>query len=99
YQVLVNPAKLKSYNLTLQQVFTALSNGNNNAGGSYVEHGSELYVVRGLGLVRNIADIEDIAVDTRNGTPIRIRDIGKVVIGHAIRLGRVGRTEPGRDED
>ncbi len=99
YQVLVNPAKLKSYNLTLQQVFTALSNGNSNAGGSYVEHGSELYVVRGLGLVRNIADIEDIAVDTRNGTPIRIRDLGKVVVGHAVRLGRVGRTEPGRDED
>ena len=100
YQVLVDPLKLKSYNLTLQQVFTALANGNNNAGGSYVEHGSELYVVRGLGLVRNLADIEDIAVDTRNGTPIRISDIGKVVIGHAVRLGRVGRTEPGgKDED
>jgi cobalt-zinc-cadmium resistance protein CzcA len=100
YQVLVDPAKLKSYNLTLQQVFTALSNGNSNAGGSYVEHGSELYVVRGLGLVRNIADIQDIAVDTRNGTPIRISDIGQVIIGHAVRLGRVGKTEAGgRDED
>jgi len=99
YQVQVDPAKLKSYNLTLQQVFTALSNGNSNAGGSYVEHGSELYVVRGLGLVRNVADIEDIAVDTRSGTPIRIRDIGKVAIGHAVRLGRVGRSDPPRDED
>ena len=45
----MDPAKLKSYSLTLQQVFTALANGNTNAGGSYVEHGSELYVVRGLG--------------------------------------------------
>jgi cobalt-zinc-cadmium resistance protein CzcA len=104
YQVLVDPAKLKSYNLTLQQVFTALSNGNSNAGGSYVEHGSELYVVRGLGLVRDVADIEEIAVDTRNGTPIRISDIGKVVIGNAVRLGRVGKTEGdngkvARDED
>ncbi len=103
YQVLIDPAKLKSYNLTLQQVFTALSNGNGNAGGSYVEHGSELYVVRGLGLVRNMADIKDIAVDTRNGTPIRISDIGTVIIGHAVRLGRVGRTagvtEGGKDED
>src|SRR5579863_1440529 len=100
YQVLVDPAKLKSYNLTLQQVFTALANGNSNAGGSYVEHGSELYVVRGLGFVRNPADIQAIAVDTRNGTPIRIRDIGKVVIGNAVRLGRVGRTDAGgRDED
>ncbi|HXR08167.1 MAG TPA: efflux RND transporter permease subunit, partial [Candidatus Acidoferrum sp.] len=101
YQVLIDPAKLKSYNLTLQQVFTALASGNSNAGGSYVEHGSELYVVRGLGLVNNIADIEAIAVDTRGGTPIRIRDIGRVVIGHAVRLGRVGRTagDGGRDED
>jgi len=99
YQVLVDPAKLKSYNLTLQQVFTALSNGNSNAGGSYVEHGSELYVVRGLGLVRSVADIEDIAVDTRNGTPIRVSDVGKVIIGHAIRLGRVGRTSATLDED
>ncbi|HWY78470.1 MAG TPA: efflux RND transporter permease subunit, partial [Verrucomicrobiae bacterium] len=100
YQVLVDPTKLKSYNLTLQQVFTALANGNNNAGGSYVEHGAELYVVRGLGLVRDLADIEDIAVDTRSGTPIRIKDIGNVVIGNAVRLGRVGRTAGGgADED
>jgi cobalt-zinc-cadmium resistance protein CzcA len=101
YQVLIDPAKLKSYGLTLQQVFTALSNGNSNAGGSYVESGSELYIVRGLGLVNNIADIEAIAVDTRGGTPIRIRDIGTVIIGHAVRLGRVGRTagDGGQDED
>ncbi len=95
YQVLIDPAKLKSYSLTLQQVFTALSNSNTNAGGSYVEHGSELYVVRGLGFVRSIADIEAVAVDTRAGTPIRISDIGKVVIGNAVRLGRVGRTDTG----
>jgi cobalt-zinc-cadmium resistance protein CzcA len=99
YQVLVDPLKLKSYNLTLQQVFTALANGNGNAGGSYVEHGSELYVVRGLGMIGSVADIEAIAVDTRNGTPIRIRDLGTAVIGHAVRLGRVGRTEGSQDED
>jgi len=107
YQVLIDPAKLKSYALTLQLVFTALANSNTNAGGSYVEHGSELYVVRGLGFVRSIADIESVAVDTRGGTPIRISDIGRVVIGNAVRLGRVGRTDTGvegypggvRDED
>jgi cobalt-zinc-cadmium resistance protein CzcA len=90
YQVQVDPVKLKSYNLSLQQVFTALANGNRNAGGSYVEHGSEMYVVRGLGFVRDPADIGSIAVDSRNGTPIRISDIGKVTIGNAVRLGRVG---------
>jgi cobalt-zinc-cadmium resistance protein CzcA len=107
YQVLIDPAKLKAYALTLQQVFTALSSSNTNAGGSYVEHGSELYVVRGLGFVRSIADIEAVAVGNRGGTPIRISDIGRVVIGNAVRLGRVGRTDTGiggypggiRDED
>jgi cobalt-zinc-cadmium resistance protein CzcA len=99
YQVLIDPSKLKSYGLNLAQVFTALANGNANAGGSYVEHGTELYVVRGLGLVNKISDIEKIAVATVNGTPIHISDVGTVVIGHANRLGRVGRTEGARDED
>ena len=100
YQVRVDPVKLKSYNVTLQQVFTALANGNRNAGGSYIEHGSEMYVVRGLGFIRDPADIAAIAVDTRNGTPIRISDVGQVVIGNATRLGRVGRIIPGEpDQD
>ena len=58
-----------------------------------MEHGSELYVVRGLGFLRGTADIESVAVDTRGGTPIRISDLGKVTIGNAVRLGRVGRTD------
>jgi cobalt-zinc-cadmium resistance protein CzcA len=99
YQVLIDPSKLKSYGLNLAQVFTALANGNANAGGSYVEHGTELYVVRGLGLVSNISDIDKITVATVNGTPIHISDVGRVIIGHANRLGRVGRTEGTRDED
>jgi len=102
YQVQVDPIKLRSYNLSLQQVFTALSNGNRNAGGSYVEHGSEMYVVRGLGFVHDPSDIGAIAVDSRGGTPIRIRDIGTVTIGNAVRLGRVGmlfKTPNGLSED
>ena len=90
YQVLVDPVRLKAYNLTLAQVFAALANGNRNAGGSYVEHGSEMYVVRGLGYVHTTDDIGAIAVDTRGGTPVLIRDIGTVTIGNAVRLGRVG---------
>ena len=100
YQVLIDPAKLKSFGLSLAQVFAALSNGNRNAGGSYIEHGAEMYVVRGLGLVRDTADIASIAVETRNGTPIRIGDLGTVVIGDRLRLGRVGLDQPGQpDED
>ncbi len=100
YQVLIDPAKLKSYSISLQQVFTALANGNRNAGGSYIEHGSEMYIVRGLGFVQDTSDIAAIAVDTRAGTPIRIRDLGLGTIGAQLRLGRVGKIMPGEpDQD
>lgn len=99
YQVLIDPAKLKSYNLTLAQVNTALSNSNQNAGGGYIEHGQELYIVRGLGYLHTLEDIGGIAVDTRNGTPIRIRDIGTVQIGERQRLGRVGQLKPGQPDN
>jgi cobalt-zinc-cadmium resistance protein CzcA len=100
YQVLIDPAKLRSYGITLSQVFTALANGNQNAGGSYIEHGSELYIVRGLGFVQSLDDIRNIAVDTRNGTPIKISNLGEVRIGNQLRLGRVGKLVPGQaDQD
>jgi cobalt-zinc-cadmium resistance protein CzcA len=99
YQVNVDPLKLKSYALTLAQVFDALSKGNRNAGGAYIEHGAEMYVVRGLGLVQSLDDIGEIAVATRGGTPIRIRDVATVSVGPRIRLGRVGKTVSKDDED
>ena len=99
YQVNVDPLKLKSYGLTLAQVFDALSKGNRNAGGAYIEHGAEMYVVRGLGLVQSTDDIGEIAVVTRNGTPVRIRDVASTGVGPRIRLGRVGKTFGGSDED
>jgi cobalt-zinc-cadmium resistance protein CzcA len=99
YQVNVDPLKLKSYGLTLAQVFDALSKGNRNAGGAYIEHGSEMYVVRGLGLVQSTADIAEIAVATRGGTPIRIGDVATTGVGPRLRLGRVGKTAGGVDED
>ena len=100
YQVLIDPAKLRSYGVRLNQVFDALSKGNQNAGGSYIEHGPELYIVRGLGFVQDLNDIRNIAVDTRNGTPIKISDLGTVQIGNQLRLGRVGKIIPGQpDQD
>jgi cobalt-zinc-cadmium resistance protein CzcA len=94
YQVQVDPLKLKSYNLSLRQVFDALANGNRNAGGSYIEHGPEMYVVRGLGFVRDTNDIASISVDTRGGTPIRIGDVATVTVGERLRLGKVGKLVP-----
>src|SRR5262249_19473283 len=100
YQALIDPAKLRSYGLTLKQVFDALSNGNQNAGGSYIEDGPELYIVRGLGFIQELEDIRNIAVDTRNGTPIKISNLGEVQIGHQLRLGRIGKIVPGQpDQD
>jgi cobalt-zinc-cadmium resistance protein CzcA len=98
YQVLIDPAKLKSYSISLKQVFDALANGNRNAGGSYIEHGPEMYIVRGLGFVRTLEDIGGIAVDTRHGTPIRISDLGTVVIGNQLRLGKVSKILPGQPD-
>ena len=75
-------------------MLAALENGNKNAGGAYVEHGPQMYVVRGLGLLTGTSDIASIAVATRHGTPIRVADLGTVVIGEQLRLGRVGLTQP-----
>jgi len=100
YQVLIDPTMLRAYGVTLGQVFDALSKANQNAGGSYIEHGPELYIVRGIGFIENLDDIRNIAVDTRNGTPIRIADLGQVEIGNQLRLGRVGKIIPGQpDQD
>jgi cobalt-zinc-cadmium resistance protein CzcA len=93
YQVLVDPLKLKSYGVTLQQVFAALSTGNRNAGGSYIEHGPEMYIVRGLGLVRDERDVGDVAVTVKGGTPVRVRDLATVVVGPRVRLGLVGKDD------
>jgi cobalt-zinc-cadmium resistance protein CzcA len=97
YQVQVDPAKLRAYQISLKDVLDALAAGNRNAGGAYIEHGPQMYVVRGLGLVRDPSDIASIAVATRHGTPIRVADLGAVLIGEQLRLGRVGMAKPGAE--
>ncbi len=96
YQVLVDPAKLKSYQLTLKQVTDALSSSNQNAGGAYVERGSQMFIVRGLGLIGNLDDIRATVLAVRNSTPITVGDIGQVQVGNQLRLGRVGLNKPER---
>jgi len=91
YQITVDPARLRAYNLTLKQVFDAVSNNNSNAGGGYIAQGDYRVTVRGLGLIQSLADIEKIVVSAQKGTPVRVRDVGAVGIGHAIRLGVLGR--------
>jgi heavy metal efflux system protein len=91
YQIDVDPGRLRAYNLTLKQIFDAVSNNNSNAGSGFVERGEYRVPVRGVGLIQSLADIENIVVAAQKGTPVRVRDIGTVGIGHAIRLGVLGR--------
>ncbi|MBI3827082.1 MAG: efflux RND transporter permease subunit [Candidatus Rokubacteria bacterium] len=91
YQVTVDPVRLRAYNLTLKQVFDAVANNNANAGGGYIGEGEYRITVRGIGLVRSLGDIENIVVTAQRGTPVRVRDIGTVGVGHGIRLGVLGR--------
>lgn len=87
YQVLIKPDRLSSYGLTLQQVFEALEKNNSNASGNFIEHGSEQYVVRGLGLVKTTKDIENIIVATHEHAPVFVRDVADVVVGAELRQG------------
>src|ERR1035437_2443803 len=90
YQVLLDPARIYGYHLTIPQVVTALSANNANAGGGFYSQGGQFYYVRGIGLVRNTDDIGNIVVGANKGVPIRVRDVGDVMIGHAPRLGEFG---------
>jgi len=89
YQVVVNPDRLTSFGITLAQVFEALEKNNSNASGNFIEHKSEQYVVRGLGLVKDEHDIGNIIVSAQNHTPIYIRDLATVKIGAELRQGAV----------
>jgi Cu(I)/Ag(I) efflux system membrane protein CusA/SilA len=82
YQVNVDPNRLLSYQIPISRVVEAVRGGNSEAGGRLIEFGGTEYMVRGRGYARSIREIEDIAVAaSENGTPIRLRDIGQVVLG------------------
>jgi cobalt-zinc-cadmium resistance protein CzcA len=91
YQVRVDPDKLISYGLSLAQVEQQLTNNNANAGGSFIEAGLQQINIREVGLVRNVHDIENTVLYTKNGTPLHVRDIAVVAQGPKIRLGQFAR--------
>ncbi len=88
YQVRVDPTKLVSYGLSLAQVEQQLTNNNVNAGGSFIQEGLQQVNVRSVGLVDKVHDIEETVILTKNGTPLRIKDIAVVSQGPKIRLGQ-----------
>jgi cobalt-zinc-cadmium resistance protein CzcA len=90
YQVLLDPSKVASVGLSVPMIIDSLSANNSNAGGGFYSQGGQFYYVRGLGRIQTTEDIGNVVVAVHNGTPVRIKDIGSVVIGSAPRLGQFG---------
>ncbi|MFL5396003.1 MAG: efflux RND transporter permease subunit, partial [Myxococcales bacterium] len=88
YQVNVDPNRLQGYGLSIGRVMDAVRTGNNDVGGRLIESGGTEYMIRGHGYARSVADLESIALGAgENGTPIRVKDVGQVVLGPDLRRG------------
>lgn len=88
YEVAINPDRLKSFGITMNQVFEALKVNNANTGGAYIEKNHQANFIRGEGLARSIEDLENTVVTTQNGSPVLIRDVAeKVGFGSQVRYG------------
>ena len=89
YEVAVNPERLRSLNLSISEVFTAIEKNNSIAGGGYIEKTNETFFIRGEGLVSSLEDIENILVENRDGTPILVKNVANVGFGKANRFGAI----------
>ena len=87
YQVDVDPNKLRAYSLSLSTVVEAVQRSNNNVGGNVVEQSGEWAVVRGVGLIESVADVENVVIGAQNGTAIYVRNVADVKLGNAFRTG------------
>jgi cobalt-zinc-cadmium resistance protein CzcA len=87
YQVIVWPDKLLKYGLNAGDVYSAIENNNQNVGGNILERNSDQYIVRGVGLIKGISDIENIVLKSHKGTPTYISNIAEVRVGEAVRMG------------
>ncbi|MCE9577064.1 MAG: CusA/CzcA family heavy metal efflux RND transporter [Deltaproteobacteria bacterium] len=90
YQVVLDPNLLNTYHLSVPEVMTALASNNQNAGGGFYQLGGQFYYVRGLGRLTDLGDIGNVVVATHGGVPIRVKNLGKVELGQAPRLGQFG---------
>ena len=90
YEITVDPVMLAKYDITPLEVYTAVSKSNINVGGDVIEKNGQAYVVRGIGLLDNIKDIENIIVDNIKGTPILVKNVASVAPSHFPRVGQAG---------
>ncbi|MGE0709905.1 MAG: efflux RND transporter permease subunit [Planctomycetota bacterium] len=97
YQVTLDPAQLISYGVSLEQVFRAIQGNNKNVGGGYIAHAGEQYLIRGEGLIGALDDLGDVVVrHDQDGTPVYVKNLGRVELAPMIRQGAV--TRDGRGE-
>ncbi|KPK77739.1 MAG: hypothetical protein AMJ79_02255 [Phycisphaerae bacterium SM23_30] len=87
YLVQVSPQQLLEYDLTLEEVIEAIRKNNQNLGARFIEQGSEEFIVRSLGLIKNVADVENITVSSYQGSPIYVKNLAEVEFGNAVRRG------------
>jgi copper/silver efflux system protein len=87
YQIDVDPNKLRAYNLPLSSVVETVGRSNTNVGGNVIEQAGQWAVVRGLGLIESPADVENIVIGARNGTPVYVKQVAAVKLGDAFRTG------------
>ena len=90
YQVLLDPTRIAAIGLSVQQVESALTANNANAGGGFYSQGGQFYYVRGMGRLVTVEDIGNVVLAVHNGTPVLVKDVGRVAIGIAPRLGEFG---------
>jgi heavy metal efflux system protein len=90
YQVVLDPAKIAGVGLSVAQIEAALAANNDNSGGGFYSQGGQFYYVRGMGRVSTVQDIGNIVLAVHDGTPVLVKDVGRVVIGIAPRLGEFG---------
>jgi Cu/Ag efflux pump CusA len=87
YQLILDPLKMQFYNVNIMEVMNAVKTSNNDVGGRKFEMSDMAYIVRGLGYIKNIKDVEEIAVKNYNSIPIRVKDLGSIQMGGDLRLG------------
>jgi cobalt-zinc-cadmium resistance protein CzcA len=96
FQVLVEPDRLRHYGVSMNQVYEAVARNNANSGGGVLPQRAEQYLVRGVGLIRDISDIGNIVLKEVHGTPVYVRDVAQVKLGEEVRYGAMvkdGETE------
>ncbi|MBA4318527.1 MAG: metal transporter [Flavobacterium sp.] len=87
YQLVLDPLKMQYYNVSMMEVMNAVKANNNDVGGRKFEMSDMSYIIRGLGYIKNIKDVEEIAIKNYNSVPVKVKDIGSIQMGGDLRLG------------